>query len=759
MDDCLSVIDLDTALAQDERATPTGHYRVSLRSIDDDELHRFTRTLVTPAPSVRLDDPRPYPSLGQLPRRQAPLDNDLASQTSDSSRSTQSKSGNSRSESVMLFNKIRNGDDDLPSFDFASSDLHDFIDPKMFEDAMSRPASRAPFMLAPLRPTGPETRNRNISPSDDRNANMHRTPITDHRLSLQQQPIKITESFKRSSRHFPLEPSSSSFETKKETLRQATAQADNHPNSKMDATREQSREKARQLFRAVEHSVYSELTQDAPHVVNRNDKAHKLITPRQRPLNTSRHLVDREKRHSVDVDTMLALQRDNDRRIQVAKPRVNEVIPSQRARYPADNLDERKLQKERTSRIVQQTNERRRWSTINTTKELASLPPRSSNKGILLPISGSHHNRSQHVPESQPTLSIRGYRSRDRTKSMPESQKQNLQYNPRLPSTERQSLLTVTGVRSRDRTKSMPENRKPSLELRENLSNRREVTTKLQPSLDGVILEKKHQVYLRRPGEESRNAVRRQSRLLENLHISSKLEANASPKACLKPRPSSSTGTSSSTASSDDYKAHSPMFQEMEGELSPATSGEPSPFNSPSKAISAVDTSHPARISRYTVDKPVDAPKNRYISINDVAIPSVRIDPAIMNTTKRTSIYQQSPPVTGKDRGYSISTSSRWHQSIREPSSRPRPRTMYEFSKTEFRDHEDERTLSSAVDHPPSAYQTGRREIPSKKISHRKSIQTERSTYSETKSVTASAREVLASIRLRRQSAAFANTS
>lgn len=91
------VIDLnqDCASSSDGRSTSQHHYRISLHSIDDDELRLFRRDLVTPAPSVCGGDDvdaikrNMIRSRFVLPSRiQRPV---------------------SRGESVMLFKKINNG--------------------------------------------------------------------------------------------------------------------------------------------------------------------------------------------------------------------------------------------------------------------------------------------------------------------------------------------------------------------------------------------------------------------------------------------------------------------------------------------------------------------------------------------------------------------------------------------------------------------------------------------------------------------------
>ncbi|CAO3609163.1 unnamed protein product [Mucor fragilis] len=125
------VIDLnqDCASSSDGRSTSQHHYRISLHSIDDDELRLFRRDLVTPAPSVCGGDDvdaikrNMIRSRFVLPSRiQRPV---------------------SRGESVMLFKKINNGDEDVSFDDLVSSELRDFLDTDfMMDGILSRPVSR-----------------------------------------------------------------------------------------------------------------------------------------------------------------------------------------------------------------------------------------------------------------------------------------------------------------------------------------------------------------------------------------------------------------------------------------------------------------------------------------------------------------------------------------------------------------------------------------------------------------------------------------
>ncbi|KAI8886840.1 hypothetical protein K501DRAFT_283599 [Backusella circina FSU 941] len=97
-------------------------YRISFHSIDDDELKLLHRDLVTPLPSVRaFEDDNLYRN---MVRQRLPL-----------------VKPNTRSESVMLFKKINNGDEDV-SFDIVNSDFKDFIDTEFMDDVLSHPVSR-----------------------------------------------------------------------------------------------------------------------------------------------------------------------------------------------------------------------------------------------------------------------------------------------------------------------------------------------------------------------------------------------------------------------------------------------------------------------------------------------------------------------------------------------------------------------------------------------------------------------------------------
>lgn len=88
--DTVSVIDLSreryTSMSSGVQSYPANQYRISLQSINDDDLELFHRDLVTPTPSVCDEEDlfsRQY--ISRFPRPE------------------------SRTESVMLFKKINNG--------------------------------------------------------------------------------------------------------------------------------------------------------------------------------------------------------------------------------------------------------------------------------------------------------------------------------------------------------------------------------------------------------------------------------------------------------------------------------------------------------------------------------------------------------------------------------------------------------------------------------------------------------------------------
>lgn len=85
-------------------STKLNHYRISLHSIDDDELKRFHRDLVTPAPSVCFDEEEDDCLQHYMFRQRPTL---LSSSIGNNNRPC------SRSESVMLFKKINNGNNKL----------------------------------------------------------------------------------------------------------------------------------------------------------------------------------------------------------------------------------------------------------------------------------------------------------------------------------------------------------------------------------------------------------------------------------------------------------------------------------------------------------------------------------------------------------------------------------------------------------------------------------------------------------------------
>ncbi|KAI9351631.1 hypothetical protein BD770DRAFT_393689 [Pilaira anomala] len=124
--DIVSVDDVIDLNYEDTKSSTSGsqhnNYRISLHSIDDDELRMFHRDLVTPAPSVCFDHEFDIRQQQQRSSFRRPV---------------------SRTESVMLFKKINNGDEDVSSFDLVSSELRDFLDTDfMMEGILSRPVSR-----------------------------------------------------------------------------------------------------------------------------------------------------------------------------------------------------------------------------------------------------------------------------------------------------------------------------------------------------------------------------------------------------------------------------------------------------------------------------------------------------------------------------------------------------------------------------------------------------------------------------------------
>lgn len=153
-DDTVSVddvIDLNQdCSSSDGRSTSQQHYRISLHSIDDDELRLFRRDLVTPAPSVCGGDDTDVIKRSMIRSRFVPP--------------SRIQRPVSRGESVMLFKKINNGivfmyislwsiwkktkyiykgDEDVSFDDLVSSELRDFLDTDfMMDSILSRPVSR-----------------------------------------------------------------------------------------------------------------------------------------------------------------------------------------------------------------------------------------------------------------------------------------------------------------------------------------------------------------------------------------------------------------------------------------------------------------------------------------------------------------------------------------------------------------------------------------------------------------------------------------
>lgn len=88
-----------TSMSGNTNHKSNNNYRISLHSIDDDELKRFHRDLVTPAPSVCFDDDHIQQSMFRSRK--------YFNQTPTASTSYPRPA--SRAESVMLFKKINNG--------------------------------------------------------------------------------------------------------------------------------------------------------------------------------------------------------------------------------------------------------------------------------------------------------------------------------------------------------------------------------------------------------------------------------------------------------------------------------------------------------------------------------------------------------------------------------------------------------------------------------------------------------------------------
>ncbi|KAI7893333.1 uncharacterized protein EV154DRAFT_479343 [Mucor mucedo] len=115
--DTVSVIDLSrerySSMSSGVQSYPANQYRISLQSINDDDLELFHRDLVTPTPSVCDEE-----------------EDDLFSRNFVRTRFPRPAS---RTESVMLFKKINNGDKDV-SVDPVSNEV---LETDSFMDSFS----------------------------------------------------------------------------------------------------------------------------------------------------------------------------------------------------------------------------------------------------------------------------------------------------------------------------------------------------------------------------------------------------------------------------------------------------------------------------------------------------------------------------------------------------------------------------------------------------------------------------------------------
>ncbi|ORZ00810.1 hypothetical protein BCR43DRAFT_485836 [Syncephalastrum racemosum] len=154
---------------QQQQQQQKGAYRISFRSVDDDELQRLMRSLVTPVPassaSVAASDShsqnimnhnQPYYRYGNSDHNNnhnnstsrrgpnVPYRDEL--QETDYGRSESPRRAYSRSESVALFKQLNNEEDNA-SLDLLKSDLQEWMDPSLL-DLLSRPSSRAPSTVS-----------------------------------------------------------------------------------------------------------------------------------------------------------------------------------------------------------------------------------------------------------------------------------------------------------------------------------------------------------------------------------------------------------------------------------------------------------------------------------------------------------------------------------------------------------------------------------------------------------------------------------
>ncbi|KAI8146799.1 hypothetical protein BJV82DRAFT_398028 [Fennellomyces sp. T-0311] len=277
--------DLESILDHDGRFTPASAgrnpYRISFQSVDDDELQRLMRALVTPVPRHSPDDNW---------RRQR--HDDTTSQTSDSSVR--------RSESVMLFKKINDGDEDL-SFDLVASDLKDFMDPVMLEGIMSRPSSRAPRSITP-------------GTADKRSGKRPDAKKLDTKKSDVAKPELRKLDVKR--------PELAKSDVKSSKRASLAIESDERMNEMLS----KSAQKTRELLEAMERSLKTEQTYAAR-------RSRLAIDEDKRSKSKARIAAEeqvRQKRQSLDLDAMMALRRDGDaiieRRLSLLKERANKLL-------------------------------------------------------------------------------------------------------------------------------------------------------------------------------------------------------------------------------------------------------------------------------------------------------------------------------------------------------------------------------------------------------------------------------------------------
>ncbi|KAI9243391.1 hypothetical protein BDA99DRAFT_530481 [Phascolomyces articulosus] len=403
--------DLDSILEQDGRYTPNANnnnnhqqnnnnngYRISFQSVDDEELQRFMRALVTPVPnnnhgqSPSIDD---YRNIINNNKRQY-YDDTVLSHTSDSS----SVRNNNRSESVMLFKKINDGDEDV-SFDLVASDLKDFIDPIMLEGIMSRPSSRAPRSTTPGQPSPispsplhhhpfPERKpNKSEIHQKQRSHTIHTTTIPTS-SSLPSPGIIMTPATDTSN-------GKSSSTTLYNTKQRRASHLMNESEERMNEMLSKSAQKTRELLEAMERSLKTEQTYATRRQQQQQQQQHQLLDERRQSMKppqqrTRAIILDNEekikqKRQSLDLEGMLALRRDSDaileRRLSLLKVRADKLLQS--------NEQQQQLQVEKED---EKSRRQRRWS-FSPIEENSPPPPTSS---LLSPSKQQQRQPSPSLP-------------------------------------------------------------------------------------------------------------------------------------------------------------------------------------------------------------------------------------------------------------------------------------------------------------------------------------------------------------------------